>query len=71
MFIHGLDFVAWPRLLPLTETIHYSAPGFLSRYHGTGFGIDTRPLVLRAVCPCGHSQDVPKYDFYHARFPIF
>jgi hypothetical protein len=74
MFIHGLDFVAWPRLLPLTETIHYysgPASGFLSHYHGTGFGIDTRPLVLRAVGPCDHSQDVPDYGFYHVRFPIF
>ncbi|KAI0281599.1 SacI homology domain-containing protein [Russula aff. rugulosa BPL654] len=48
MFIHGLDYVAWPRLLPLTETIHYSGPGFRSGYHGTGFGIDFSKLKSSA-----------------------
>ena len=71
MFIYRLDYVAWPRLLPLTEAIHYRGPGFRSGYHGTGFGIRTRPLILRAVGPCGYSQDVPDYDFYHVRYPIF
>jgi hypothetical protein len=45
LFIHRLDYVARPRLLPPTEIIHYSNPG----HHGTGVGVDTRPLVLRAV----------------------
>jgi len=40
IFIHGLDYVAWPRLIPLTETIHYSGAGFRSGRHGTGFGLD-------------------------------
>jgi len=48
MFIHGLDYVAWPRLLPLTETIHYSGPGFRSGYHGTGFGVDFSKLKSSA-----------------------
>jgi len=48
MFIHGLDYVAWPRLIPLTETIHYSGPGFRSGYHGTGFGVDFSKLKSSA-----------------------
>jgi hypothetical protein len=51
--VHGLGYVTWPRLIPFTETTHYSSPGFRSGHHaGTaGFGVDTRPLVLRAVGP--------------------
>ncbi len=48
MFIHGLDYVAWPRLVPLTETIHYSGPGFRSGRHGTGFGVDFSKLKSSA-----------------------
>jgi hypothetical protein len=48
MFIHGLDYVAWPRLLPLTETIHYSGPGFRSGHHGTGFDVDFSKLKSSA-----------------------
>jgi len=40
ILIHGLDYIAWPRLLPPTEVIHYSGPGFRSGRHGTGFGLD-------------------------------
>jgi len=40
IFVHGLDYVAWPRLLPVAEAIHYSGAGFRSGYHGTGFGLD-------------------------------
>jgi hypothetical protein len=44
IFIHGLDYVAWPRLLPLTELIHYNGPGFRSGHHGMGFGLDFNKL---------------------------
>jgi hypothetical protein len=40
IFVHGLDYVAWPRLLPLTDTIHYNGAGYRSGRHGTGFGLD-------------------------------
>jgi len=40
IFVHGLDYIAWPRLLPLTEAIHYNGAGFRSGQHGTGFGLD-------------------------------
>jgi phosphatidylinositol 4-phosphatase len=44
IFIHGIDYVSWPRLLPLTEVIHYNGPGFRSGRHGTGFGLDVGKL---------------------------
>lgn len=34
---HGIDYVAWPRLNPLTDTIHYSGKGTFSGRHGRGF----------------------------------
>jgi hypothetical protein len=75
LFIRGLDYhnVTWPSLLPLTEAIHYIGRGFRSGYHWAVFGVGKRPLVLRPVGPCDHSQDVPQadYGFYHARFPVF
>jgi phosphatidylinositol 4-phosphatase len=40
ILIHGIDYVSWPRLIPLTDIIHYNGPGFRSGYHGTGFGLD-------------------------------
>ncbi|KAI0308011.1 SacI homology domain-containing protein [Multifurca ochricompacta] len=40
ILIHGIDYVAWPRLLPLTDVIHYDGPGYRSSHHGTGFGLD-------------------------------
>src|SRR5260221_6115365 len=47
-FIHGLDYVAWPRLISLTETIHYNGAGFRSGRHGTGFGLDFGKLRSEA-----------------------
>lgn len=34
---HGVDYVAWPRLNPLTETINYSGKGYESGSHGRGW----------------------------------
>lgn len=34
---HGVDYVAWPRLRPLTDTINYSGKGYFSGRHGRGF----------------------------------
>ncbi|KAF9535466.1 inositol/phosphatidylinositol phosphatase [Crepidotus variabilis] len=38
MVVHGVDYVAWPRLNPLTEIIYYNGPGFRSAHHGKGLG---------------------------------
>ena len=37
--IHGVEYVNWPRLLPLSDIVHYDGPGFRSGNHGKGFGI--------------------------------
>ncbi|KAF5375170.1 hypothetical protein D9758_000048 [Tetrapyrgos nigripes] len=34
--MHGIDFVAWPRLVPLTDVIYYNGPGYRSARHGMG-----------------------------------
>lgn len=37
--MHGIEYVAWPKLLPLTDVIHYDGPGFRSGHAGKGMGI--------------------------------
>ncbi|THH19070.1 hypothetical protein EUX98_g8842 [Antrodiella citrinella] len=39
IMIHGIEYVSWPRLLPLNDVIFYDGPGFRSGNHGKGFGI--------------------------------
>lgn len=39
IMIHGIEYVNWPRLVPLTDIIYYDGPGFRSANHGKGFGI--------------------------------
>ncbi|KAJ8474491.1 hypothetical protein ONZ45_g15934 [Pleurotus djamor] len=34
--IHGVDYVSWPRLLPPTDVIWYSGPGYRSADNGKG-----------------------------------
>ena len=36
MLVHGIDYVSWPRLLPPTDAIYYSGPGYRSGNHGKG-----------------------------------
>ena len=36
MLVHGVDYVSWPRLLPPTDIINYSGPGYRSGNHGKG-----------------------------------
>lgn len=36
MIIHGVQYVAWPRLNPLTDIIYYNGPGYRSAHHGKG-----------------------------------
>ncbi|KAG6814015.1 hypothetical protein H0H92_003865 [Tricholoma furcatifolium] len=46
ILIHGIDYVSWPRLIPPTDVIYYSGPGFRSGNHGKGlkgnFGVAER-----------------------------
>jgi phosphatidylinositol 4-phosphatase len=34
---HGVDYVAWPRLIPPVDAIYYEGPGFRSGQRGKGF----------------------------------
>ncbi|KAK7694319.1 hypothetical protein QCA50_001501 [Cerrena zonata] len=36
---HGLEYVNWPRLISLDDTINYDGPGFRKAFNGRGFGI--------------------------------
>ncbi|KAJ2927190.1 hypothetical protein H1R20_g9915, partial [Candolleomyces eurysporus] len=36
MIIHGVQYVAWPRLNPLTNIIYYDGPGYRSARNGMG-----------------------------------
>lgn len=38
IFIHGIEYVSWPRLIPPTDVIYYNGPGFRSGNKGKGFG---------------------------------
>jgi phosphatidylinositol 4-phosphatase len=38
IFIHGIDYVSWPRLIPPTDAIYYNGPGFRSGNNGKGLG---------------------------------
>lgn len=39
IFAHGIEYVNWPRLLPLEDIVHYDGPGFRSGHNGKGLGI--------------------------------
>lgn len=41
IFVHGIDYVAWPRLNPPTDIIFYEGPGFRSGHRGKGFGLSS------------------------------
>lgn len=36
IFIHGVEYVSWPRLNPRIEAIYYNGPGFRSARNGLG-----------------------------------
>ncbi|KJA26115.1 hypothetical protein HYPSUDRAFT_36978 [Hypholoma sublateritium FD-334 SS-4] len=43
IMIHGIDYVSWPRLNPLTDVIYYEGPGFRSGHHGKGLSGKEEP----------------------------
>lgn len=43
MFIHGIEYVSWPRLNPLTDLIYYNGPGFRSAHNGMGLNYKVIP----------------------------
>ena len=44
IFAHGIEYVNWPRLVPLTHIINYDGPGFRGGQRGKGFGIPALDL---------------------------
>lgn len=36
MFAHGVSYVSWPRLNPLTDVVNYDGPGFVGKRRGRG-----------------------------------
>jgi phosphatidylinositol 4-phosphatase len=51
IFVHGIEYVNWPRLLPLSDIIHYDGPGFRSGNKGKGFGVPALDPRRAAAAP--------------------
>lgn len=58
--IHGIDYVAWPRLNPLTDIIYYNGPGFRSAHHGKGLKGKTDMGPKRARLANGRVRTGPE-----------
>ena len=41
VFAHGIAYVSWPRLNPLTDVIEYNGPGFRGKRKGRGLSFAT------------------------------
>lgn len=46
IFINGIEYVSWPRLIPPTDTVYYNGPGFRSAHNGKGFRLSSRTRKL-------------------------
>ena len=40
IFVHGICYVSWPRLVSVKDTVFYDGPGFRKYWHG--MGLDTK-----------------------------
>jgi len=56
MMINGIQYVAWPRLLPPTELIYYDGPGFRSAHHGKGFAFGKKLPTANSFATGGHKR---------------
>ena len=45
ILIFGVNYVSWPRLIPLTDAIDYDGPGARSSKRGRGVGSLVKPGV--------------------------
>lgn len=62
IFAHGIQYVAWPKLNPLTDIIYYDGAGFRSAHHGKGLQatehLDFRKNKwVRATKPIRHAVE--------------
>jgi hypothetical protein len=46
IFVHGIQYVSWPRLISLTDIIYYNGPGYRSARHGMGVGLLARSFEM-------------------------
>ncbi|KAF8905440.1 inositol/phosphatidylinositol phosphatase [Gymnopilus junonius] len=59
IIIHGIDYVSWPRLLPPTDIIYYTGPGFRSGHHGKGLkGVNEPSWKKTKWLPVGGKRGV-------------
>lgn len=43
--VHGIAYVSWPRLVPLTDLINYSGPGYIGKRRGRGLGFGPGKVI--------------------------
>ena len=60
IFLHGIEYVNWPKLLPLSDIVHYDGPGFRSGHNGKGMGIPA--FDSRAASPMTHKRAISKLE---------
>jgi phosphatidylinositol 4-phosphatase len=46
IFVHGIRYVSWPRLIPMTDVIHYNGIGYRSAHHGMGLGRTAKAFTV-------------------------
>lgn len=61
--MHGIEYVNWPRLLPLSDIVHYDGPGFRSGHNGKGFGVPSLdPARLNEKVLASHKRAGSKLE---------
>ncbi|CAD6582654.1 MAG: hypothetical protein CYPHOPRED_002091 [Cyphobasidiales sp. Tagirdzhanova-0007] len=63
---HGVDYVAWPRLQPLTDTINYQGKGFSSGRHGRGFAAGGNHKLSQLAAQGGGEKGEKDMEMAHA-----
>jgi hypothetical protein len=49
IFVHGIEYVSWPRLIPLNNIVHYEGLGYRSGNHGKGILGSTQIIEKRSA----------------------
>jgi phosphatidylinositol 4-phosphatase len=62
IFIHGIEYVSWPRLIPLTNIIYYGGPGYRSAHHGKGIGGTQRIAKTLTVSKAGRRRAASRLE---------
>jgi phosphatidylinositol 4-phosphatase len=62
IFLHGTEFVAWPRLLPPTDVLMYTGPGYRARYKGKTIGVPVLDAKKAKWMTQGHRRAESKAE---------